>query len=394
MMFCLFIISLVSGFRFIGEWLILDGQKYFFFGGLPHHFAFYLAMFTITASNLGLILRKKWDAYFGIAGMGILLGLLPLFIDALGVDTATQNYHYVKEFHPFLYEKSLPIGESIAMWIWLLSIPAYIFIVSSNGAKSLQGIALTYVTIHFTGWISRLIKIEVMSILDLKLPGDHYWTMWWLLVAFLVTVINSWDQFKSVFIRIHHTFIWGVLVLLGAKLVGFVDNNSIYRAFIMAFSFLLVMAVNDYFDKGTDRINRRESRISMDMVFFIIFTHIVLVLTVGELDLVLGVIAFLCFILGISYSCPLFLRLKQNFIPGALVEGIGAFLCLLAGGTQFGPPLTKLFLPVALVFSMGFMVASVMKDYKDFKGDFACNIMTLYVFLVKRGWSLKGSTVR
>ncbi|MCP4118878.1 MAG: UbiA family prenyltransferase [Desulfobacteraceae bacterium] len=388
LVFSLFLVSFVSGIRLIGEWLILDGQKYFAYGGLPHHFGFYLAMFVINVNNMSLLLKRPWSRYYGIVGIGMLLGVLPLFIDAPIIDVATQRYHYVQGFHPFLFSDSLPIGESITLWIWILSFSFYIYMASSSCMKALRGAILTYCTIQFAGWISTICKGLIYDYFQIKLPGDHYWTMWWLLIAFGIAVAANWDQFRSVFHRIHHTFIWGIFVLLGAKLVGFVDTTTLSRAFIMSMSFLFVMVVNDYFDKDTDRVNGRESPITWEMVLFTIYCHMVLVLTAGDADFVLGVIAFLCFILGMAYNSSAVFRLKNNFVLGSLVEGTGAFLCLLAGGTQFGPPLSRWFLPLILVFGAGFMLASNMKDYKDFKGDFDCNITTLYVYLYEKGWKL------
>jgi 4-hydroxybenzoate polyprenyltransferase len=129
------------------------------------------------------------------------------------------------------------------------------------------------------------------------------------------------------------------------------------------------------------------------MLIFTIFCQIVLVLTAGDLDLVMGVIVFLFFVLGIAYSCPAFSRLKRNFLLGSMVEGSGAFLCLLAGGTQYGPPLNKWFLPYALLFAVGFMFASNIKDYKDFKGDLECNITTFYVYMYRKGWAVEKTNI-
>lgn len=373
----------------MGEWLILDGQKYFTFGGLPHHFAFYLAMFIINVFNLSMILKKNWKEFYGIAGIGVLLGILPVIIDALIIDSATQKYFYVDGFYPLLFDrKMVPFGESLSLWVWLLSVSYFIFISTKSWFKTLLGFTLTYISIHMVGYVSNIFKDYILSWTFLKIPDDYFWTMWWLFISFLFACIANWDQFKHTFYRIHHAFVWGILVLLGAKLVGYVDNLTLLRAFIMAFSFFLVMIVNDYFDKDTDRINQRESTIDSEMMLFTIYCHIVLVLTSGELDLVMGVITFLCFILGIAYNFPVVFRLKQNFVLGSLVEGIGAFLCLLAGGTQYGPPLSKWFLPLAFLFAMGFMLASNMKDYKDFKGDYECNIKTFYVYMFNNGWAI------
>lgn len=373
----------------MGEWLILHGQKLFSFGGLPHHFAFYLAMFVINVFNLSLITKRRWKEFYGIAGIGVLLGVFPLVIDAMIIHAPTQKYLYVDWFYPLLFnEKAVPLGESISLWVWLISISGYILISTKSRVKALLGFFMTYVTIHLVGYISTIIKSYILSWTFLKIPGDHYWTLWWLLISFVIACLSNWDQFKHTFYRIHHTFVWGILVLLGAKLVGYIDIHSLLRAFIMAFSFFLVMIVNDYFDKDTDRINGRESKIDQDMLIFTIYCHSVLVLTSGELDLVMGVITFLCFILGLAYNLPVVFRLKQNFVLGSLVEGSGAFFCLIAGGTQYGPPLSKWFLPISLLLAFGFMLASNMKDYKDFNGDYQCNIRTLYVYLFDRGWSL------
>lgn len=385
--FSLFIISFVAGFRLLGEWLILKGQSFFAFSVLPHHFAFYLAMFVINVNNMSLLLKKPWKHFYGIAGIGVLLGILPVFIDAMIINAATQRYVYLTGFHLFLFdEKTLPLGESIALWVWIFSFSAYIFIASKSWSKTVLGFIITYICVQLVGYVSTVLRMYFLSWTMLKVPGDFYWTMWWLLISFALVCLANPSQVKHAFFRIHHAVIWGVMVLLGTKLVGYIDNISLVRAFIMSFSFFLIMLVNDYFDKETDSVNKRESAISEDTLLFMLYCHLVLVLTSGELGLAMGISAFLFFLLGAAYNCPMVIRLKRNFIMGSLVEGCGAFLCLIAGATQFGPPMNRLFFPVALLFSAGFMIASNMKDYKDFKGDLQCDIETVYVYLYKKGW--------
>ena len=94
------------------------------------------------------------------------------------------------------------------------------------------------------------------------------------------------------------------------------------------------------------------------------------------------------FLLGYFYNVPP-MRLKNNFITSSLVEGIAAMICIMSGASLLALPESKYFLYVLFLSGIGFMIASNLKDYKDFSSDLKSGTNTLYVFYCKKGRKTK-----
>lgn len=212
--------------------------------------------------------------------------------------------------------------------------------------------------------------------------------MYWSIVAVsagaVLYVAFRFSFFKATLRRVPYALIWGALVLLGSSFYAPIALYTCIKAGIFIAAFILIQAENDFYDKKLDSITQRQSLITFTDVSVVTFIKVIVVGIFIPYDSLFAATLAAYFVLGYLYNNHRF-RLKKHFVSGTIVETLGAFLALVAGGASLYriPSLSEVvtFCVIALIF--GFL-ANV-RDYKDFLGDKEGGIKTLYVVLEAKG---------
>ncbi|MBU3917820.1 UbiA family prenyltransferase, partial [bacterium] len=382
---------------------ILEEELFFGFEGatpyLVHNYVigYLFVMLMIAGSfHLGTGLDIKKTA--GFTSVGLVLGWLPALIDlALGM-TEGRVYMYFPTFQwHFIYPEQM-LGETITLWFVIAASGVFAFWATRNVLRTVFTCFLIYITlqIYTYGWL----KIcELFS--DEKYLRSTESTS--LVGIFLVLLLYCLFNYKTIgpsFKRCNHSFPWGLVSVIGSRLIGEVWTISIVKGIIMALAFQLIVITNDYFDREQDQSNGGKARpVSKDDMIFASYIMVLLALWMLIYHDRAFFLIMVFFALFTAYHLP-GLRFKRLFCLNYKIEGSAAMICFVLGIMRFyidGPMGT---IPVhslprhswAIIFSFlvmgGFSLGSMFKDYKDIEQDRFDKIGTFYTRNLKKGRSL------
>ncbi|HSA59831.1 MAG TPA: FAD-binding protein [bacterium] len=354
---------------------------------LSHYTAFYLATFlgfTLIASTL---LGESWKKVSRSVVFGILVGLLPPLIDVFWLGPGNFRYFYLDRFYPTLHGAGNSYSEAIAAWSALVAFAVYLFLRSRSPWRTLLGAALGYLFLIATVTLYPKFGNAVFgSLKEGSARGFGY-----LFLSFVLYVALNFRNFLPSLKRVNHSLPWVALVFLGAALAGDIGNirpMTWLQALIVLLIHQGVVAANDYYDRDSDALNQRVTRIDRDDLIAVHGLIVWLALTVCFAAPKLGYLYLLYLLFTAAYHHPL-TRLKRIFPINYAIEGLVASLALLIGMASTGRyELTGMELAYAGAAFIGFAASSPFKDYKDVPGDEATGTRTLYVVLSGRGWSL------
>ena len=363
--------------------------------------SFYFALYFLFLFFLGFLIKKislqNW------VFVALFLGLAPPLIDMLLFnhifDVSGRGYTYFNSFEPDFFAPYQMIGESVTLWVTMIITAFIVWLKTKSVTKSIIGFVITWCLLQFSLYFSFTVTGNAWLSQGLFLDSGNdvhggILSLLFILTGSVCMVACYWDVFKATVGRIHHSLVFGLLVVVGSSLISASHSFSSLsplvwaKALVFTFAFILAQAENDYYDKRLDATTpgRQESGIQRSHMCLVRFLQIILVLSVAIFDFSAIPFLLLFFTLSFAYSHTA-IRLKKNFVGGSLVEGLLCFSSLMAGAySVYGPTVSDhAVLLLFVLISTGFALCSNFKDYKDFEGDRKEGITTLYVFLCRMG---------
>jgi len=188
--------------------------------------------------------------------------------------------------------------------------------------------------------------------------------------------------------RIDRFFIYNAFFIFGASIqqsnFDYININTFIGLFSFILLFMFQIVINDFNDKETDSFNHKNIFLNKKYkylgIFYLSF-GLLLAYIVGN---IFFQFSLLILFVGILYSQKPF-RLKRYFpisnILLGLYTGLSFFIAyfLTHSFDSLNIDIVSLFIMIILYFS----IVSIIKDFKDFNGDFKENIYTLPVILFK-----------
>lgn len=392
------VVTCVGILRFLLESLVTPSEDVaIFYSVLPfiHGVAFYAGVFFLFLLALDYVLPTEPHKARSVVLAGIAAGVLPPIIDAF-LPTPNLDYVYFFEFTWNFVSAAQPLGESVVLWLVVFSIGLYSWYRTRKVVYAMYGFAFGYVTMQVGSWI---IPELAMALFNALLPliggvtagalkslilAKTVFALMWTVVAFFAFMFYRKALFFPIVQRFPHAVIWGALLLFGAQLGPGIDAYAFVKAGVFVLAFMLIQAENDYYDKELDRLTARESGITHDDLLIVRFLRGLLVASFVALDPLFSVLLVSAFLLGFLYHHPAF-RLKRHFVSGTILEGMCAFVVLLAGLSSFSSLASNGMLWVVLLGASIFGVCANMRDYKDYQGDSRGGITTMHVLLQRYG---------
>lgn len=380
----LFLIVLIVGIGRTAE-EVYFGHLSVPLNALSHNAAFYLASFFGFAAIAAILLRQEWKKTAQVVVLGVLAGLIPPLIDLFWLGPGQFRYSYLDRFYPTLHGGGNPYSEAITGWSALGAFALYIYVRSRSWWRSLFGLGLGYLYLILMATTYPVLITTLFA----PIKGGVVRCLFYLLLCYGLYVGFNFQRFWPSLKRINHTLPWVVLVFLGASLAGGIQKMTWLQGLLVLFVHQGIIFANDYYDRDSDELNQRTSRLDQNDILMIHGLIVWLALHFCLVRSELGLLYLLYILLTTSYHHPA-LKLKQIFPLNYLLEGLVAALALLIGMASVDR--TTLNAPELLYLGLafaGFAGASPFKDYKDLDGDRMTGTRTLYILLAERGWSLE-----
>ena len=344
--------------------------------------SFYLAMYMMFSFLLSKLLGRPFENVANIVGVGLLFGLLPPLIDALGNLPGSQPYTYFKTFTWTLQAYDQPFGETAALWGLILATGFFVLFVTNSIWRMILGWAGAYAIVQTVALVgiwtqqSYLAFVKTHMVINVTLVG---------LSSGLYVAMRGGPLLRSLK-RINHALPLGALTLCGAAWSASIEAG-IGRALVVLAAFAVLILHNDYHDRREDALAGRKPSASLDDLFWSGFFLLLIASSFLQACPLLPWVVLVIFLLGTAYHHPA-LRFKERFCLSYKIEGAWALLAFVAGTLDRSgiPEGTPLLLPCLLVFGGGSLL-SIPKDWKDVASDREAGIPTLYVILTRRGWS-------
>ncbi len=264
------VVMLVGFCRVIFE-VLFQGEVALDMDDLCNWPALYLVLVPVFVVWMSPLLKMPREKLFNIVLVGTLFGVLPPVYDIFltGWWKATYAYHLQTPWH-FYAPPALPLGEAATVWSTIVFTTAYIAFRSKSIIKTLAGIFLSWLSLWVLSqsYLYALYLFKLMRFSDEHMMGDRPLTFLYILISLFAYILFNYQRFKYSFKRILHCLPWFFLTLIGGKLVGNVASITVLLGFVVSLFFMMVMIQNDYYDKESDKINKRESRINQQDVDF------------------------------------------------------------------------------------------------------------------------------
>ena len=380
-----------------------------------HSISFYFGIYFLFLFFISFLFNFQVEKIKNLVFSALSLGLLPPILDFLFFRSfGERTYIYFPSFEPSFFSPEQMIGESVTLWLIILLTTLVVYSKTGSKLKALVGFIMGYCLLQFCSFGLNYFVQNTLSIIDIIGDERSYadfgvvhglYSLFWIAVGFICMAGAYWDKYRTTLKRVHHTFIFGALVVVGAQMVSeppaLFSLLILIEAFIFSFAFLLAQTENDFYDKKLDALTNRASSLNKDDMYLVRFIQIALILSVAIFDFSIVPFLLLFFTLSFAYSHTK-IRLKKHFVTGSLVEGLGCLVCLMAGAYSLYNPHTNILpthiqspFPLAIwlfiTISLGFAICSNFKDYKDFKGDLKGGITTIYVLLYNK-WNIQPQT--
>ncbi len=353
-------------------------------------------MMTISLRiGTGLDFRKT----AGITSVGLVLAWLPPIIDLFLWEQPGRNYLYFNTFRWNFVSPEQMIGESITVWLVILGAVLFAAWATRSVLRALLTGSLAYITLQILAWgwiyFSRII-------IDVKKIGvfESSTLIGIILVFFLYVLLNFKTTIPSLK-RFNHAIPWGLISIIGSRLINEPWSTSIIKGIVMALSFQLIIFANDFFDRHQDESRGGVSRpVANDDMIFMTFLMVLLSLWMLIFHERGFFLLLLFFALCSAYHLPQ-LRLKRLFCLNYKIECISSTIAFLIGVMRFsisGPlgtisvntfPEGNWVALFSLLIMGGFSLGSMFKDYKDIDQDMADKVGTIYTRLLKKGKELQ-----
>ena len=197
---------------------------------------------------------------------------------------------------------------------------------------------------------------------------------------------------------LHYIF----LSVFGFSIAGFLAEGMSVKNFVslsffllgIVFGWLFAVFLNDVFDQESDKISNASrplisGSLSLNSYKKLIFSFFVLAMVSGGLSGYnqLTFVFLFMLVYGFLYSAPPF-RIKKLFLLPNILIAFASVAAVMGGASIIFREATSYFFPrniLALIFSF-YVLASMIKDLKDYEGDKATSTKTLFTLLgVKSG---------
>lgn len=383
----LFVITFVALGRLIQEYAINPGYTGVAMANLiVSRLCFYTNLYFIILFTLWCCLPRHLKGLGNAASIGVLIGLLPPLIDPLLTPAGEPiRYDFMNHWEWSFYSPDhQPLGETITVWIGILSSGLFCGLVSRSIPRGILGATICYALLALVNIAtSSLLTDHVAPLTDLR-PWMMNIPM--VLSAMVLWHIMRWKALVPRIRRMNHALPFIAIALLGAVWAGQPPLGLFVGPFLVALAFYTLLIHNDCYDREEDALAARTNPTSLNDVAWssaflglLLFAGILHVMPT-VVPIIVGIIAA-----GFIYHHPA-VRLKQIFCMSYKVEGAWAALALTAGAAhaQFFAPEVPLY-AVTLLIAGGGALFSMPKDWKDIESDRRSAIPTIYVQRIQAG---------
>ncbi len=353
-----------------------------------HVIVSYLVLQIMMTGSLAIASGEGFKKAAGPVAVGMVLAWIPPVLDLLIGAQDGRSYYYIREFSPFFISKNLFLGETFTVWLVLANFVVYLHWWKRSLWRTLLGFLLAWMSMQIFAWGWHEF-VKLFMEFELRLFANVM-SFVGLLGSFLIYSIFNFKSMWPSLKRINHALPWAIVTMLGSRLAGGDWFFTIILGLAALWMFLLVIIVNDYFDRHQDASGTEEARqVDSNNLVFAIGMQFFLLLWVMFFYPNAFVLLLLFFTITAAYHMPQ-LRFKRFFCMNYKTEGISGAVFFLFGLYVNGPLPEGLWAPIMtlLVFG-GFSGGSMFKDYKDIDEDWRDKVGTIYTRNLKKGRKLK-----
>ncbi len=414
---------------------------------LVHYVIFYLEAIFRYALILYIFLpHQTWRKSINIVLIGVFLGIFPpvidMFVYGLGNFHYMYSFDFFNDWRPLLYNEEInfTFGETLTVFMTIFFTSVVIYIKTGKIVRTIVSFIVTYVLVVLNSHILPAIAFRITPVVSqpgFSFSPESAFTIkeLFFVAGFSLPCIVSMMQLASLGIiyllmnrpialnivkRINHAIPAGLTGLMGYSLVSPINWLAAVTALFFTFAFIVATLQNDYFDRTEDEVEGRALYLERtDLSFF----NALLLFLVGILIFagnIVGYLLLLFVVVSFLYNYD-FYRGKRYFPSNNKIEGIagvssflgGVFMAFIADTGISGDILNiqnvglshssgafrsieqalrglwtvENIVITFLVFG-GWFVISIIKDYKDIRGDTAAGNQTLYTILMKKNISV------
>lgn len=377
---------IVGGVRGVLESLLIGSRTDYVVSNLPilHFTVFYMVLQMCIVALFAIVTGHEYKKFVGVVSVGLMAAWLPPFLDGglllAGLRQRHHLYFFFKEFSWNLCSERMLIGESIVLWMSLILLMVYLGWYSRSVIRAFLGGLLYYALIHILGHLWFVLVLAIVGTESRETIKHMDW-IGLALVWLVYFIFNFKTMFPSV-CRIGHALPWGLLAAIGARLSGYDWWSVVLHGMVFTAVVQLTIFLNDYFDSSMDAACGGKARpVTKNDAIFMSFIMAMLALHVFWIfpDRFYLIATFIA--ISSAYHLP-GVRLKRFLGVSYLMEGTTAALAFMYGiglagleGVSF-----RAILFTGMVF-VGFLIGSIMKDYKDIDQDRTAGVNTLYTRL-------------
>lgn len=368
---------------------------------------FYFEALMLFASALRWTARLSWPSAMSVASLGLVLGLVPPLLDVAIAGPGSGSYSYyfggVGDWPILLYDaKVVSIGETLALWLSILSLTAYTLLRTREVGRAILGFLLSYATVFV------LAVLPELTWMHLNAPMRLVWQTMrdarevsaiatQALVGLAIYLVHRTGAAVRISRRLLHAVPFLCLTMLGVcfrysegGLGGTLAHpiTGIVAVGFMATITLSAIVSNDALDAelGQPVSTLRSADATVFACSATLFAIIGFMLS-PRLGLPLLTALALSYLYHDKHCCG-----KARFPLNCLIEG-GWAGCAFTTGYYCHPKLgghmtTGATLVAACAFG-AWALFSVFKDYKDVRFDKRMRTQTAYTIAVTHGWKLR-----
>ncbi len=390
-------------------------QEHLFFGekiSLPMAFMmtyFYFCFGLLLTAILTRLTAEYWKRVANAVHVGIFLGLFPPLIDWLfvGFDSSIRYSFYLlwnfSELPWGFYSSkyNVPLGECITIWLGIFFSAYYTAFKTKSILRTIWAIILAYFCfwLIFAGipMVTTLIFLGPITSLEMMQSAKGHaanfsimiYPFWYLGLAIVAYLSLKISLCLRLLLRMLHTVPFFLVCLWGAQVHrGQFDGRAVLSAVAISLVLMGALVQNDYYDRLEDAIRKQHKVDKADVVFFylaiLMFLFWLFILGIkATLPLVL------IFMLTVLYHHPQY-RAKRYAWAALKIEAAWGGLAFLTGVFVYDDlKIESATTLTMLALAGGWSVVAAWKDLKDVRGDYRGGVVTLYLYCMSRGMSLK-----
>lgn len=353
-----------------------------------HTIMFYQLMMMLILAAMRIATGRKHGEIAGAATVGLILGLLPPIIDIFIPGQEGKAYHYINEFSWLFLSPRLMLGETITLYIVIAGFGIFTAWLTRSAKRTLLAIVCSYFTLQIFAWGWNALTLQIVDFTE-----SYFIDIMNLIAILVIFAVYASLNYKTVLPsirRVNHALPWGLAAMIAGRMAG---GEWFFIAIVglaAVLSFLLVIIVNDYFDREQDASAGGEARFveKDDLIFSFYMQALMLAWFLNFYPKAFAAI-LLFFTITACYHIPE-LRFKRLFCLNYKIEGFAGAAFFLLGLYILGPFPEGLWAPVITLLVMGgFSAGSMFKDYKDIDQDRLDKVGTIYTLLSARGKSIE-----